>query len=139
MSENEWLCPECDGSGIDSSHEAALYYANRGELSPCPRCDGSGQLAVHNPVAKRPMMTGIWPKKAGEDTIDLAERSERIVTDLQARLAEAEADADAGWQWAFWFDEWGGHQCTRTLSDEERVQFHADLARHKAIAQRGQP
>lgn len=35
-------CPDCDGTGIDASHEAALFYAARGELSPCPTCDGSG-------------------------------------------------------------------------------------------------
>ena len=36
------ICSACDGSGIDGSHDAALYYADRGELSPCPNCDGTG-------------------------------------------------------------------------------------------------
>lgn len=35
-------CPECGGDGLDGSHEAALYYADRGDISYCEACNGSG-------------------------------------------------------------------------------------------------
>ena len=40
------LCAACHGDGLDGSHEAALYFADRGELSACPVCGGSGRAAV---------------------------------------------------------------------------------------------
>lgn len=47
-------CKSCDGDGIDGSYEAALYYADRGELSIFPDCNGLPQMVARFVTDKRP-------------------------------------------------------------------------------------